>query len=234
MLFTFVLPVIYLYKKREGRGTEKENTKRYIKFSTSSTISKHNSKGRLKLKLAAFVQGLCRYYDYKVARIPSHRIRKFLYKYIFHAQIDWKSDIYYGSEIRCHRKLHIGKGTIIGDNAILDARNVLYIGRNVTLSTQVSIYTEQHDHRDPQFLCISTTGHKESCKVEIDDYVWLGPSVIVLPGVHIGTGAVIGAGAVVTKDVEPYSICVGVPAKKIGERTRNLQYNRDDKHLSFL
>ena len=115
----------------------------------------------------------------------------------------------------------------------MDARNGLTVGKNVTLSTNVSIYTEQHDHRDPDFLCISTLGTK-LCPVVIDDYVWLGPNVIVLPGVHIGEGAVVGAGAVVTKDILPYTVNAGIPAKVVGERPRGLRYNRTGNHLPFL
>lgn len=52
----------------------------------------------------------------------------------------------------------------------------------------------------------------------IDDDVWLGANVIVLSGVHIGRGAIIAAGAVVDKDIAPYSICGGVPAREIKKR----------------
>ncbi|WAM33483.1 DapH/DapD/GlmU-related protein [Caldicellulosiruptor morganii] len=55
-------------------------------------------------------------------------------------------------------------------------------------------------------------------KVIIEHDVWIGHGAIILPGVKVGIGAVIGAGAVVTKDVEPYSVVVGVPGKKIKER----------------
>ena len=48
--------------------------------------------------------------------------------------------------------------------------------------------------------------------------VWIGHNAIIMPGLKIGNGAVIGAGAVVTKDVEPYTIVAGVPAKKINKR----------------
>ncbi len=58
----------------------------------------------------------------------------------------------------------------------------------------------------------------------IDDYVWIGIGVIVLQGVHIAKGAVVCAGAVVTKDVGEYEIVAGVPAKKIGERNKDLDY----------
>ncbi len=51
-----------------------------------------------------------------------------------------------------------------------------------------------------------------------EDNVWIGANAVVVPGVRIGTGSIIGAGAVVTKDVEPYSIMGGVPAKLIRKR----------------
>jgi maltose O-acetyltransferase len=54
--------------------------------------------------------------------------------------------------------------------------------------------------------------------------VWIGYRAIVLPGVTIGNGAVVGAGAVVAKDVEPYKIVAGNPAKVIGERPKDLNY----------
>jgi Acetyltransferase (isoleucine patch superfamily) len=59
----------------------------------------------------------------------------------------------------------------------------------------------------------------------IEDYVFIGPRAIILPGVKIGKGAVVAAGAVVTKDVAPFSVVGGVPAKIIGERKiKNLSY----------
>ena len=61
-------------------------------------------------------------------------------------------------------------------------------------------------------------GGKEVAPVVIGDDVWIGSRVIILPGVKIGNGSVIGAGAVVTKDVEPYSVVGGVPAKLIRRR----------------
>ncbi|HWC28460.1 MAG TPA: DapH/DapD/GlmU-related protein [Dehalococcoidia bacterium] len=59
---------------------------------------------------------------------------------------------------------------------------------------------------------------RRAAKVTIGHDVWLGHGVIVLPGVSVGTGAVVGAGAVVTRDVEPYTIAVGVPAKPLRPR----------------
>ena len=93
---------------------------------------------------------------------------------------------------------------------------------NVNVSSNVSIYTLQHDHRDPKFGTIGG-------KVVIGDRVWLGSNVIVLPGVTIGEGAVCCAGCVVTKAVEPYAVVAGIPAKKVNERPRNLMYEFDGK-----
>jgi acetyltransferase-like isoleucine patch superfamily enzyme len=61
----------------------------------------------------------------------------------------------------------------------------------------------------------------------IGNRVWIGYGAIILPGLTIGEGAVVGAGAVVTKDVEPFAIVGGNPARKIGERARELNYRLD-------
>lgn len=148
--------------------------------------------------------GAGRFLLYNISTIPSNHLRKLLYKGLG-VTIAQHAVIHFRTEIRCPHKLTIGKGSIIGDNALLDARNRLAIGENVNLSSNVSIYTEQHDHRDPFFSCCK--GRKMS--VEIDNRVWVGSNVIILPGVHIGEGAVCCAGCVVTKDVEPFTVVAG-------------------------
>jgi maltose O-acetyltransferase len=60
--------------------------------------------------------------------------------------------------------------------------------------------------------------------VRIEDYVFVGTRALILPGVTIGRGAFVGAGTVVTKDVAPFAIVAGCPAKQIGSRPANLQY----------
>lgn len=65
--------------------------------------------------------------------------------------------------------------------------------------------------------------------VEIGNRVWIGSNVIILPGVHIGEGAVCCAGCVVTKDIEPFSVVAGIPARKVGERPKDLRYNFNGK-----
>ena len=165
------------------------------------------------------------------SEIHSHTIRMFIYKIIFNISIGNRAVIYYDCEIRRQNFLTIGKGSVIGDHAILDARGGgISIGNDVVLASYVSIWTLQHDYRDPEFRC--TKGHYGP--VKIGDRAWIGPNVIILHDVEIGEGAVIAAGAVVTKDVPPYTLVGGVPAKYIGERPHNLTYNLDGSHRHFL
>lgn len=148
--------------------------------------------------------------------IPSHHIRKAIYR-IFGMRIGRGSHIYGGAEIRNAFGITIGTGTSIGHNAILDGRAHLTIGNNVNISSEVCIWTRSHDIKSPDFA-------GTRAPVIIEDYVWLSCRVIVLQGVTVGEGAVVAAGAVVTKDVPPYTIVGGVPARKIGERPRGLNY----------
>lgn len=169
-----------------------------------------------------------RYVLFYIATIPSVILRKLCYKCLG-CHISRKVIFHYKTEIRAPWNLRIGTGTIIGDGAILDARSGLTIGENVNLSSNVSIYTLQHDYRMPDFSCPKN----RNMEVTIGNRAWLGSNVIVLPGVKIGEGAVCCAGCVVTKDVEPFSVVAGIPAKKVSERPRNLEYNFDGKSCMF-
>ena len=113
--------------------------------------------------------------------------------------------------------IKIGEDTIIGDHAFLDGRAPLSIGNHVDIASSVMIYNSEHDLEKEDF-----SARVEP--VEILDYVFIGPRVIILPGVKVGKGAVIAAGAVVTKDIPDFTIVGGVPAKEIGER-RNKKPN---------
>lgn len=138
--------------------------------------------------------------------------------------------LYYGIEVRNPANITIGRGSIVGDNSILDGRNGIVIGKNVVLASNVRIWTEQHDHRDPWFRC-NTQEHRP---VTIGDRAWIGSHSIILHSVNIGEGAVVAAGAVVTHDVPPFAIVAGIPAKTIGERNSNLQYELDGSHRAFI
>lgn len=217
IIFILLAPLLAVKNHRKFNGGGGRND-----FQNSSSSS--HKAGLLRNS----VNGFTRFISIKIGFIPSHLLRKFIYRNIFGMDLQKKTVIYYGLEFRDAKKLKIGN-SIIGDKALLDARNGIEIKDNVNISSNVSIYTEQHDHRDPEFKCNSD----DSFKVVIDDRAWIGPNVIILPGVHIGKGSVIAAGAVVTKSVPAYTIAAGIPAKKIGDRNQNLIYAFDGKHSWF-
>jgi len=188
------------------------------------------SKFSLKSFVFSYIYGYIHYAILLTGKIPFHTLRNFLYRHVFLVRMDSKVVIYHGAEIRESQRLSIGEGSIIGDRAILDARNGISIGKNVNFSSDVSIWTEQHDHRDPWFRC----NPEKLGPVVIGDRVWIGPRVIILPNIIIGEGAVVAAGAVVSGNVEPYTVVGGIPAKKIGERNRNLKYEFNGERRHFL
>ena len=145
-----------------------------------------------------------------VGNIPSHHIRRFFYR-LAGMRIGKGSSIHTGARFYLPSGIQIGKDSIIGEGAVLDGRAQLRIGDHVDLASEVMIYNAEHDINDEKFGPITA-------EVTIEDYVFIGPRAIILPGITIGKGAVVGAGAVVTKDVKPFMVVGGVPAKEIGER----------------
>ena len=166
-----------------------------------------------------FKNGWQRYMLFQVGLVPSHHIRRFVYRALG-AEIGKNVVFHFRTEVRGLYRLKIGDGTIIGDNALLSAQRGLTIGKNVNLSSNVSIYSGAHDHRDPYFRSTAATTRP----ITIGDRVWIGSNAIILTGVNIGDGAVVCAGCVVTKDVEPYAVVAGIPAKKVNERPHDLKY----------
>lgn len=149
--------------------------------------------------------------------IPSHFLRNFIYRNVFGMNIASGGVIYSGTEFRSPKLIHIGRNSIIGNGCLLDGRSGLEIGDNVNISSGVWIWTLHHDVQSHDF---AITG----AKTVIHNRVWLCSRSTILPGVVIGEGAVVASGAVVTKDVPPFAIVGGIPAKIIGKRSENLTY----------
>ena len=145
-----------------------------------------------------------------VGFIPLHSLRILIYK-LDGIKIGRKAHIHMGIQFFDPTNVEIGEGTIIGQNAFLDGRDKLIIGKHVDIASDVLIYNSEHDINSDDFRPVNGP-------VVIGDYVFIGPRAIILPGVRIGRGAVIAAGAVVTGDVGEFEIVGGVPAKVIGER----------------
>jgi len=110
----------------------------------------------------------------------------------------------------------IGDHTWVGQGCFLSSAGGLFIGKAVGIGPMVKILTSQHkgDNIDVPVLFTDL----EFGEVRIEDGCDIGIGAIILPGVTIGEGAIIGAGAVVTKNVPPYEIWAGVPARLLRKR----------------
>lgn len=146
-------------------------------------------------------------------------------------------------------KCHIFEGCVINRSSIGDYSYISYksviqnasIGRYCSIGREVIIVPGRHDmdafSTAPLFwrkrsdidvqVVDKDSDFQDSLRVEIGNDVWVGARAIIMDGVHIGNGAVVGAGAVVTRDVAPYEIVAGVPAKRIRMR-------KDEKTVSDL
>lgn len=111
--------------------------------------------------------------------------------------------------------LVIGNRSSVGQNSII-ANNVT-IGDDVMMGPYCIILTQNHEFSRTDINMIEQ-GYSEIKPVIIDDDVWIGARVTILPGIHVHEHSIIGAGAVVTHDVPAYSIVAGVPAKVIKMR----------------
>lgn len=158
-----------------------------------------------------------------VGNIPSHILRRFFYR-LAGMTIKGNGKIHMGARIYYPKGITIGSDTIIGEKATLDGRGQLpnstgkiIIGEHTDIASEVMIWTSEHDLSSPNWQAIEAP-------VTIGDYCFIGPRAIILPGVKIGKGAVVAAGAIVTKDVPAMAIVAGIPAKVIGKRESELNY----------
>lgn len=173
---------------------------------------------KIKRRLTAvYLEAVTGFLWWIVGYLPFHTCRKFFYR-LFGMKLGRGSTLHMMGRVYDPRHIKIGQDTLIGERVTLDGRRQLpnsqgglEIGSHVDIASEVMIWTSEHDLHDPNMRAIEE-------KVIIEDYVFIGPRAIILPGVKIGRGAAVGAGAVVTKDVEPGTIVGGVPAKIIGRR----------------
>jgi acetyltransferase-like isoleucine patch superfamily enzyme len=149
--------------------------------------------------------------------LPSHVLRRTIYRHVFGMRIDAGGTVYRGCEVRAPSGIHIGPNAVVGNGCLLDGREGLTIAANANLSSGVWIWTRQHDPQSTDFAQVGAP-------VAIQSRVWVGARATVLPGITLGEGCVVAAGSVVSRDVAAYHIVAGVPARPIGERSRELTY----------
>lgn len=162
--------------------------------------------------------------NHVIAHTPSHTVRLAWYRHVLGWRIAPEVDILMDQHIQMAgirstgKKISIGKGTIINHGCLMHITGGFIIGENVSISSEVGLISGTHDINDPLF----SVHYKP---IVIGNYAWIGVRATILGGVTIGEGAVVMAGAVVTRDVPPYAVVGGVPAKVVTQRKQeNLAY----------
>lgn len=152
--------------------------------------------------------------NYTVFRIligpPFRHVRTFLLR-LFGADIPYSSSIYQSCKIYAPWKLSIGKYTCVGPNSELYNKDVISIGNNCVISQGAFLCTAGHDITSKDNPLITKP-------ITIEDGAWVAADAFIGMGVTIKEGAVVGARSAVFKDVEPWTVVGGNPAKFIKKR----------------
>ena len=157
-------------------------------------------------------------YNGLVGRLPS-RLFRHLYLRAYLGVMGAGSGVQMGCSFLNGRKVFLGPRNVINFGCLFDGRRYsIRTGNDVSIGPEAAILTLGHDTQSPDFA-------DKGGDVVIGDRVWICFRAIILPGVAIGEGAVVAAGAVVSRDVAPYTIVAGSPAKPVGTRTKDLRYN---------
>ena len=126
-----------------------------------------------------------------------------------------------GKHVNIEQGARFSPRVSLGDYSGIGVHAKIYgtctIGKYVMMGEECTIITRNHAYARTD-IPMMEQGFETERPVVIEDDVWIGDRVTIMPGVHVGTGAIIGAGSVVTRDVEPYAIVAGVPARKIKSR----------------
>jgi acetyltransferase-like isoleucine patch superfamily enzyme len=123
-----------------------------------------------------------------------------------------------------HAFIRVGRGTFIGESVVIRGQGGVTIGDKVLIAPMAKILAVNHNYEDVgrPVMDQGITGRG----VVIEDGAWIGAGAVILDGVRIGRGAVIGANAVVSRDVPPHCVAVGVPAR-IRKRLADTESARD-------
>jgi len=147
--------------------------------------------------------------------LQNYKLKSKLLKYFFLKNI--KTNILIKTGVRWFNgnNIYIDENVFININTYLDDKANISIGKGTWIGQYVKIITATHQ---------LDTMEETAKPVIIGNYCWIGANVTILPGVKIGDFVIVGAGSVVTKDIPPYVICVGNPAKIIKQRIVKTPY----------
>jgi putative colanic acid biosynthesis acetyltransferase WcaF len=127
-----------------------------------------------------------------------------------HATVRIRSSV----RIECPWNLKLDEDVLVGDHAILYALGPITVGAQTVISQQAHLCAGTHDFNSPNFTLIRAS-------IEIADRSWIAADAFVGPGVKVGTGAILGARGCAFKDLAPWTIYGGNPAKAIKQRQKH-------------
>lgn len=185
----------------------------FLKFGLIKQIFKRSLSVKVKTQIWYFIIAT---FNFLYFLTPTFFIKNKLLR-AFRISIGKHSYIHRGVTFLSIGKLQIGRNSVINQGCLLDNRGQIEIGNCVNISHGSKIYTAGHDLDDMFF-----TGRKR--KVKIGDHVCIFSNVIIMPGVIMQEGSVALPGSVITKDVQPFSVVGGNPAKHIKWREKDLRY----------
>jgi len=166
----------------------------------------------LRNKLGRIAWGVVGTLLFRPSPRPMHAWRAFLLR-CFGAKLGPHCHIYPGARIWAPWNLDCDEYASIADEAVIYNAATLFMGSHAIVSQQAYVCTATHDFDDPAFPMIASP-------IRLGRYTWVCARACVLPGVTLGDGAVLGLAAVASKDLEPWQVYAGNPAKRIKQRRR--------------
>lgn len=170
-----------------------------------------------------------------LVRYYANRIRTFLMLNLKYSWVKQKGFIRIPIGTRLwspHKDISLGHHVQFGRNCSISCD--IHIGNYVLIAPNVAFIGRDDHHYNKIGIPIWNSQRGDSHKTIIGSDIWIGFGVIILAGVSIGDGSVIAAGSVVTKDVEPYSIVAGNPARTIKQRFTSDEINIHHERLTNL
>jgi len=149
-------------------------------------------------------------------RMPGHRFRRAILRHVAKFEIGERCVFQRGVRISSRGGVRIGQNCNINHGVLLDGGGGLVIGSFVNISPEALLLTTEHDPDSPIF-------QGRGRPVAIGDRTWISSRAIVLPGTTIGEGAIVAAGAVAHREVLPWAIVAGNPARVVRSRPNEAQ-----------
>jgi putative colanic acid biosynthesis acetyltransferase WcaF len=167
----------------------------------------------LSSRAGRLVWGVCRVLLYRTSPRPFHAWRAMLLR-AFGARMGAKCHFYPASNVWAPWNLRCEDRVTLADDAEIYNPSPIFLGSHAIVSQGAYVCGATHLYNEPEFRLVSFP-------MRIGAYAWICARAIVSPGVNVGEGAILGLGSVATKDLEPFGIYVGAPAKKVKERERS-------------